>query len=617
MKTFVRSAAAVLFLALAVLFLPSSGMTVSAKTYSAGEEVNVTSLQVKDVLEIGVKLRCPDTHALSLYVDGIHKAATNPYTTQERYWVEQEANHDNAVYWLKVSTWFPKVSGVSLDKDHLTMTVGDTDSLTATVTPDNASDRTVRWSVSPEGIVSVENGQVTALAEGTATVTVTTNSGGYTASCTVTVCPHVSGVTLAPSTLSMKVGDAPVALTATVSPANALNKAVTWSSSVPSVAAVDENGNVTAASVGTATVTATTEDGGFTAACEVAVIQPVTGVTLAPSTLAMKVGDAPVALTATVLPAEADDKTVTWSSSAPSVAAVDENGMVTATAAGTATVTVTTNDGGFTASCEVTVTQPVTGVTLEPSELSLYVGGAAETLTATVSPASSSDKTVRWTSSDENVALVDENGSVTANGEGSAEITVTTIDGGFTASCTVNVFDPATATLKVIKGDNQTYQGEALPFTFRFIEDTGDIYDYLRHFAEATLQGDDFAERALTSGEATAEKGSLLVTVETGILSTLQPGTYTLTVSLDSGKSATAVFTVPQSVPDNIVPPATGDNGIGILAAAWLLFLLSLAFMGAETTRLLPSALGFAGFLPSTARLRAAFRMNMQNRKTE
>ncbi len=595
MKTFARSVLTMMCFALAVLFLPSSGMTVFARTISAGERVEVTSLNADDVIEAGVELRCPDTHALTLYVDGIHRGVGNPFTTKERYRVEEEAHHDNNTYWLKVSTWFPGVSGVSLDKESLTMTVGDTANLTATVIPDSASDRIVSWSVSPEGIARVENGRVMALAEGTATVTATTNSGGFTASCTVTVYPHVSGVTLTPSALSLKIGDDPFTLNAIVSPDNALNRTVNWSSSAPSVAAVDENGSVTAVADGTATITVTTDDGGYTASCVVTVIQPVTGVTLAPDILSMKVGDEPAQLTANVLPAGASDKTVIWTSSAPSVAAVDDNGRVTAVADGTATVTVTTRDGGFTASCEVTVIQPVTGVRLEPSHLSLYVGCTPATLTATVLPAGASDKTVAWSSSDPSVADVDENGSVTAVGEGSAEITVTTRDGGFTASCTVNVFDPATATLKVIKGDNQTYQGEALFFTFRFIEDTEDIYDYLGYFGEATLQGDSFAERVLVNGEVTAGKGSLLLTVENSLLSTLKPGTYTLTVSLVSGKSATATFIVP----DNTLSPDTGEgSGIGTLIPAWLMFLLSLAFLGAE----------IYGLLPSDAYLRAAIR---------
>ena len=595
MKTFARSVLTMMCFALAVLFLPSSGMTVFARTISAGERVEVTSLNADDVIEAGVELRCPDTHALTLYVDGIHRGVGNPFTTKERYRVEEEAHHDNNTYWLKVSTWFPGVSGVSLDKESLTMTVGDTANLTATVIPDSASDRIVSWSVSPEGIARVENGRVMALAEGTATVTATTNSGGFTASCTVTVYPHVSGVTLTPSALSLKIGDDPFTLNAIVSPDNALNRTVNWSSSAPSVAAVDENGSVTAVADGTATITVTTDDGGYTASCVVTVIQPVTGVTLAPDILSMKVGDEPAQLTANVLPAGASDKTVIWTSSAPSVAAVDDNGRVTAVADGTATVTVTTRDGGFTASCEVTVIQPVTGVRLEPSHLSLYVGCTPATLTATVLPAGASDKTVAWSSSDPSVADVDENGSVTAVGEGSAKITVTTRDGGFTASCTVNVFDPATATLKVIKGDNQTYQGEALFFTFRFIEDTEDIYDYLGYFGEATLQGDSFAERVLVNGEATAGKGSLLLTVENSLLSTLKPGTYTLTVSLVSGKSATATFIVP----DNTLSPDTGEgSGIGTLIPAWLMFLLSLAFLGAE----------IYGLLPSDAYLRAAIR---------
>ena len=109
MKTFARSVLTMMCFALAVLFLPSSGMTVFARTISAGERVEVTSLNADDVIEAGVELRCPDTHALTLYVDGIHRGVGNPFTTKERYRVVEEAHHDNNTYWLKVSTWFPGV----------------------------------------------------------------------------------------------------------------------------------------------------------------------------------------------------------------------------------------------------------------------------------------------------------------------------------------------------------------------------------------------------------------------------------------------------------------------------------------------------------------------------
>ena len=130
--------------------------------------------------------------------------------------------------------------------------------------------------------------------------------------------------------------------------------------------------------------------------------------------------------------------------------------------------------------------------------------------------------------------------------------------------------------IKVIKGDKQTYKNKAVQFTFKFMEDTADKYDYKSDFKEATLKGNNFAERVLVDGEYKAEKGSLLLSIENDLLKELKPGTYTLTVSLNSGKSASATFTVPSS----INTPNTGDNtSASSLIFAWVLFLLSLSMV--------------------------------------
>ena len=170
------------------------------------------------------------------------------------------------------------------------------------------------------------------------------------------------------------------------------------------------------------------------------VTAPVTGVELDKTELELTV-DETAALTATVIPTGAANRKVSWTSSDETVATVDESGNVTAVGAGTATVTVTTEDGGFTASCAVTVKAKVisvTGVTLDKTELELTVDDTAK-LTATVAPANADNAKVSWTSSDVTVATVDENGNVTAIGAGTATVTVTTEDGSFTATCTVTV----------------------------------------------------------------------------------------------------------------------------------------------------------------------------------
>ena len=167
------------------------------------------------------------------------------------------------------------VTGVTLDKDSLTLTEGNTAQLTATVKPDNATNKNVTWTSSDETVATVTDGLVTALKEGTATITVTTEDGSKTATCAVTVTAAtvpVTGVTLSQTQASLYYNRTPntLTLTATVAPDNATNRAVTWASSNPSVAKV-ENGVVTALACGTAVITATTQDGNHTATCAVTV----------------------------------------------------------------------------------------------------------------------------------------------------------------------------------------------------------------------------------------------------------------------------------------------------------------------------------------------------------
>ncbi|BBH18672.1 hypothetical protein Back11_00170 [Paenibacillus baekrokdamisoli] len=169
---------------------------------------------------------------------------------------------------------------------------------------------------------------------------------------------------------------------------------------------------------------------------------PVTGVTLDKTTLTFTVGEAAQALMATVNPNTATNKAVTWSSSNTAVAMVDNNGIVTPVAAGTATITVTTVDGGKTATSEVTVNAAnvsVAGVTLDKTTLTFTVGGAAQALTATVNPNTATNKAVTWSSSNTAVATVDNNGVVTPVAAGTAIITVTTVDAGKTATSEVTV----------------------------------------------------------------------------------------------------------------------------------------------------------------------------------
>ena len=181
--------------------------------------------------------------------------------------------------------------------------------------------------------------------------------------------------------------------------------------------------------------------------------RPVTGVTLNISELTLTVGDPDGKLTATVLPDNATDKNVTWSSSNTDVATVDTEGNVHAVAPGNATITVTTEDGSKTATCAVTVENPivpVTGVTLNIIELTLTVGDSDRKLTATVLPDNATNKNVTWSSSNTDVATVDTEGNVHAVAPGNATITVTTEDGSKTATCEVTVNETYTVTFEML-----------------------------------------------------------------------------------------------------------------------------------------------------------------------
>ena len=252
------------------------------------------------------------------------------------------------------------VESVSLNKKELSLTEGESETLTATVKPDNATDKTVTWSSSDASVATVDaTGKVTAVKAGTATITA--KAGDKSATCTVTVKAKVipvTSITLNKASLDLTEGETET-LTATVGPDNATDKTVTWSTSDSSVATVDASGKVTAVKAGTATITA--KSGDKSATCTVTVkarVIPVTSITLNKASLDLMEGESET-LTATVKPDDATDKTVTWSTSDASIASVDTNGKVTAAKAGTATITA--KAGELSVNCRVAVSVKADG----------------------------------------------------------------------------------------------------------------------------------------------------------------------------------------------------------------------------------------------------------------
>ena len=340
--------------------------------------------------------------------------------------------------------------GVSLNKNSARIPVNTTETLTATVSPEDATEKEVFWTSSDRSVATVlsitpSDGLVRAVAPGQVTITATTNQGGRTDFCTVTVPVPVERISLKSST-SLFVGTSET-LRATISPAND-KEDIIWTNSNPLVASIVPNGltcEVTAKTLGFTDITATAVNGNKKVTCTVTVLGPVTGVVIDKSPETLLAGTSET-LIANVLPEYAANKTVTWNSSDPSVVSIEPSDLtckITALAAGEAWIRVITADGGKTASRRITVISPVTGINLKSSE-SLFVG-QSKTLTAEVLPLTAGNKTVTWTNDNPSVATILPNGStceVTAVKAGGTLITATTADGGKTAACLVTVTVP-------------------------------------------------------------------------------------------------------------------------------------------------------------------------------
>lgn len=233
------------------------------------------------------------------------------------------------------------------------MTTGESFRLEYTIEPENTTNKEVEWESSDKTIATVNaDGEVTAVSDGECTITVKVKGSDTSAKCVVKVNPiKVTGVTLNETTKSIEAGES-FTLTATVSPENAKDKSIKWSSSDPNIAKV-EDGLVTALAKGTCNIIATTNDGSFKAQCAVNVLPPsVKGVQFTESSIKILNGEN-YTLTYSILPENAENKNVKFSSSAPNIVSVDNNGKVTALKEGTSTITITTEDSGHTATCEV------------------------------------------------------------------------------------------------------------------------------------------------------------------------------------------------------------------------------------------------------------------------
>ena len=356
----------------------------------------------------------------------------------------------------------------------------------------------------------------------------------------------VKSVLLDKTILDLNVGDTEQ-LRATVLPNDALNKNVNWASSTPSVATVTQNGLVAAIYPGTATITVTTQEGNYTATCNVTVITgsvKVTNVTLIPSNLTLQVGGGQTII-AQVAPENAANKSLTWNSLNQPVATVNNQGVVTAHSVGTTRITATALDGSLVeGACDLTVVAtPVnpTGVTMSPNTLTLTVGGTYP-MVVSIQPSNATNKAVHWASNNINVAVVNDNGLISAVSQGSARITATTVVGSYEAFCNVTV-EPA----PTIRVDRITLDRDNMTLT------TGDTGRLTHTISPANATNKDV--RWLSDNESVA-------TVTGGVVTAVRAGSANIAVeTVDGGHRASCQVRVVGPGGANVYAAGNSSNG--------------------------------------------------------
>lgn len=360
---------------------------------------------------------------------------------------------------------------VELDFTSATLEEGTTRKLNARYTTAIAGDKTdLVYSSSLPSVADVDkDGIITAKTIGVAVITVSNFNGTANATCTITVTERPKAkLTLDKDQLSLQVDDTATIIPTYIPAKESDSKTLTYTSSLPSIATVDQNGKVTAKAMGSTVITVSNADGTAKASCTIFVKEKAKAtLTLDKTNLTLDEGSS-FTLKPTYIPAKATDSTVlSFSTSNSSVVTVDSNGKITAVASGSANIIVENKEKTAKASCRVTVianSGKEASLTLDIYTLSLTVG-ESKTLHTSYTPASENDsKKLIFTSSAPNIAQVDPaSGKIVAKSVGSATITVTNETESVKATCVVTVKPaPVKPTDSIKSGSFKTNTGTNL-----------------------------------------------------------------------------------------------------------------------------------------------------------
>ena len=372
------------------------------------------------------------------------------------------------------------VTGISLDKSEYIAYIDITYKLDAAIYPENATNKQIKWSSSNPNIITVDekSGQIRHKQTGTATITATTEDGGFTASCIITGVQPVTGIKLNKSAITLVMG-ASETLIKTVQPENVYNASVTWSSSNPSVATVDSTGKVTAVGIGTAVISVKTYVRNYIATCTVSVVgMIVSGGTsrngiycrtiriTSPTTWSATTSDSWIKLNS-VLNYSTASKTMSGNAGTEVLAYAWLEVLPSTITTRTGHITFSNGISSYILNIVESITDaPMVSVSFKPTSGLLAVGKTV-TLIPNFEPTYATDRRVTWTSDNTSIATVDVNGNVKGIAPGTAKITVKTTDGGFTAVYTVTVVQlHITPTYGIMSvGSSVNLQSSVLPAT--------------------------------------------------------------------------------------------------------------------------------------------------------
>lgn len=388
----------------------------------------------------------------------------------------------------------------------------------------------VIWKSSDEKIAKVdEEGYITGIKVGDCKITAEQVVDGVTKylTCNIRVIPTVTNITLDPQSANISIGDF-LTINATVEP-KINNLKLHWITSDESVVTIESAGNLSSTvkgvGGGVAVITAINQDNIVVGSCKITVFQPIEKITLSETSVTVPLSAKWFQLYATIEPYAAKDQDIIWQSSNNTILTVDSTGKVTLKKAGTASIIVTSKvNANITATCSVTISKSVTGISLDYTNKDMYVGETFR-LTYVIKPSDSSILAVEWSSSNTSVAQVDASGLVSAKGVGSTVIILKTKDGGYVATCTIKVSRTATA----VKLD--------------VTELTLNVNDY--YYLESTLTPKDATETVLSWD--TSDKKIATVS-KSGKVIAKGPGKAIIMVKTKSGSTGYCTVRVLQPV---------------------------------------------------------------------